>query len=69
MPSTVSVNKGCCSHNNTTTLMVSPEETQDGNRMPTITPSTNPPKVHLEETQDEKTQEPGPRWLRCLGKR
>ena len=62
----ISVNKGCCSHQAITLQpppTVSPEETQDGNRMPTIKQSgtAQPTTMHPEETQDEKTQDTGPR--------
>ena len=52
----------------TAALMVSPEGSQDRNRMPAIkqstaaaTPRPTPLMVHPEETQDEKAQDTGPR--------
>ena len=44
--------------------MVSPEGTQDGNRMPTkspVTAATSPPTERPEETRDVQTRDTGPR--------
>ena len=70
----VSVNKGCCSYQANILqlpLTVSPEGTQDGNRMLVNKQSAaaaTPPRVHPEETQDEKAQDTGPRKLRSTSK-
>ena len=68
MPPAVSVNKGCCGHqaisHYSSPTKVSPEGTQDGNRMPAIKPSaTAAPQVMVdtEGTQDEKAWGASPR--------
>ena len=60
-------------HHITVTLMVHPEGTRDGDKLPTAKPirqaaAADTPDGVPEETQDEKTEDTGPRELRCISK-
>ena len=60
-------------HHMAASWTVSPEGTRDGDKLPTAKPIGQPaaaetPDGAPEETQDEKTEDTGPRELRCISK-